>query len=75
MENALDIAKQRAGGAVGLARKLGQISSQAISQWTKVPARHVLDVERITGVSRYELRPDLYGDDPAKASSEQAKVA
>jgi len=26
----------------------------------RVPAERVLDVERATGVSRHELRPDLY---------------
>jgi DNA-binding transcriptional regulator YdaS (Cro superfamily) len=26
----------------------------------RVPAERVLDVERITGISRHELRPDLY---------------
>lgn len=48
-----------------LARQLG-VTPQAIEGWKKrnqVPAERVLDIERITGgcVSRYELRPDLYG--------------
>ena len=37
-----------------------EISSPAVSQWTSVPAERVLDVERFTGVSRHDLRPDLY---------------
>lgn len=28
--------------------------------WKKVPAEQVVEVERITGLPREELRPDLY---------------
>lgn len=44
-----------------LAGELG-ITHGAVSQWSRVPAERVLDVERITGISRYDLRPDLYGE-------------
>lgn len=42
-----------------LARKLG-ITHGAVYQWDKVPAERVLDVERLTGIPRHELRPDIY---------------
>lgn len=42
-----------------LAQALG-ITTQAISQWSRIPSERTLDVERITGVSRHDLRPDLY---------------
>jgi|TARA_R110000796_G_scaffold21207_3_gene62514 DNA-binding transcriptional regulator YdaS (Cro superfamily) len=42
-----------------LAEGLG-ITTQAISQWRRVPAERVLSVERLTGVCRQDLRPDLY---------------
>lgn len=42
-----------------LAAALG-ITPSAISMWERVPAERVIDVERETGVSRHELRPDLY---------------
>ncbi|PZP64983.1 MAG: hypothetical protein DI604_25710, partial [Delftia acidovorans] len=32
-----------------------------VSQWKKVPAERVLEVERVTGISRHELRPDVFG--------------
>lgn len=48
-----------AGGTDGLAQKLN-ISAQAISQWDQVPPLRVLDVERATGISRHDLRPDIY---------------
>lgn len=51
-----------------LANELG-ITPQALSQWETVPPLRVLDVERITGVSRHELRPDLY---PIASSSPEA---
>ena len=43
-----------------MAKALGNVSSQAVSQWKRVPADRVLEVERISGVSRHDLRPDLY---------------
>lgn len=56
---ALERAITEAGGVAALARTLG-VSSQAISQWERVPAERVLEVERATKVTRHELRPDLY---------------
>lgn len=42
-----------------LARRLG-VKVQTIQQWTRIPAERVHDVERVTGIPRHELRPDLY---------------
>jgi DNA-binding transcriptional regulator YdaS (Cro superfamily) len=47
-----------------LARRIG-LSTQAVSQWQRVPPERCLDVERVSGVSRYVLRPDVYGLVPA----------
>ena len=60
MEEATKKAIQVAGGAAELARKLGNISTAAICQWRIIPSKRVLSVEAATGVSRHELRPDLY---------------
>lgn len=54
-------AKRTAGGPAALAKLLGGVTPQAVSQWKKVPADRVLDVERITGISRHLLRPDVFG--------------
>ena len=51
------------GGQTALARLLGLKSQGAIGYWIssgRVPAERVLQVERVTGVSRSLLRPDLY---------------
>ncbi|MDO9442195.1 MAG: YdaS family helix-turn-helix protein [Beijerinckiaceae bacterium] len=48
-----------AGGPKSLGERIG-ISSQAISQWVECPPRRVIAVEAASGVSRHELRPDLY---------------
>jgi DNA-binding transcriptional regulator YdaS (Cro superfamily) len=52
----LDAAK----GPSKLARKLGDVSPQAISQWKQVPATRVLDVSVATGVACHLIRPDIY---------------
>lgn len=63
-----------AGGPTNLGRELG-ISRQAVEQWRLVPPERVLDVERITGVSRYRLRPDIYGAAPLDLKSHRRASA
>jgi DNA-binding transcriptional regulator YdaS (Cro superfamily) len=48
------------GSAAQLARALG-ITRSAISQWRVVPVNRVRDIERLTGIHRSELRPDIFG--------------
>lgn len=60
MENdPVEIAITAAKGVAKLAAALN-ISSQAVSQWKRIPAERVIDIERATGVPRQTLRPDLY---------------
>jgi DNA-binding transcriptional regulator YdaS (Cro superfamily) len=66
-EHALIIAKQAVGNSRALAKMLG-ITAQALSQWKRVPHLRVLEVERLTGVPRQLLRPDLYP--PAREAAE-----
>jgi DNA-binding transcriptional regulator YdaS (Cro superfamily) len=61
----------KAGGARAIARVL-RITHQAVIQWPHVPAKHVLEVERLSGVSRYDLRPDIYGEPPPKRPTRRA---
>lgn len=46
-------------------------SQQLVSYWVKtgrVGAAHVLNVEAATGVSRHELRPDVFGSPEKQAA-------
>ena len=52
------------GNLTKLAKGVG-VTVGAIPQWQKVPAARVLDVERITGISRHALRPDVFGEQSA----------
>jgi DNA-binding transcriptional regulator YdaS (Cro superfamily) len=61
--SALQRAIKIAGNPTRLGKKVG-VSRQAVEQWKVVPPERVLAVEKATGVSRYELRPDIFGDAP-----------
>lgn len=52
-------ALEAAGGPSNLARLLG-ITQPSVSNWTEVPLDRLLAVEKVTGVSRRVLRPDLF---------------
>lgn len=54
---------EKIGGLGKLAEGLG-IKHQAFYSWKKVPAERVLDFERLTGISRHEQRPDIFGPSP-----------
>lgn len=69
MDDALERAAKAVGDRKALAKLLG-ISHQAIYQWKRCPSERVLAVENLTGVSRSDLRPDIY---PADASRSRAK--
>ncbi|WP_449432323.1 Cro/CI family transcriptional regulator [Pseudomonas putida] len=61
-QNAATRAAEAAGGQSALARALG-CTPQNVQRWCstgRVPAERVLAVERITGISRHEIRPDIY---------------
>lgn len=47
-----------------LSRLLG-VNKSTVSRWAlrRIPAERVIDVERVSGVSRQSLRPDLYPSD------------
>lgn len=57
----------KAGSLKAIAQPCG-VTEQAVSQWEKVPPKHVLMVEKVSGVSRHLLRPDIYPD-PATAAA------
>lgn len=54
----IETAAKKNGGIVALAAALG-VRHQTLYSWKQVPPEHVLTLERLTGVSRHKLRPDL----------------
>ncbi|MDD2046134.1 transcriptional regulator [Pseudomonas putida] len=57
----LERAIHTAGSGKALAELLG-VTPMAVSYWKTrgVPAKQALPIEKATGVSRHELRPDIY---------------
>lgn len=64
-EQGLEDAIKAVGGVGALARALG-ISQPSVSSWRRVPAERVLDIEKVCGVGRHLLRPDLYPEAPTR---------
>lgn len=54
---------KRIGTQTALAALLG-VTQQSVSEWCAkrklIPPQHVLKVEAATGISRHDLRPDIY---------------
>lgn len=71
MTTAMKRAVALAGGPLRLAPKLigrngKALTRQAVEQWDVVPPKHVLKLEELTGISRHQLRPDIYGPEPKR---------
>ncbi len=68
------------GGRAALGRKLARqmglkrpISRHAIYEWGwTAPPKYCLALEAVTGVTRYQLRPDIYGPEPTPARPKRA---
>lgn len=37
-----------------------KLTPAAVAAWIRAPAERVVDIERLTGIARERLRPDLY---------------
>ena len=63
VERATKRAVKKAGGQSALSRALG-VSQPRVNYWVRwkkaIPGEFVLATEAATGVSRHELRPDIY---------------
>ena len=66
--NPVCVAVEKAGGQAALALAIG-VSPQLVWQWVNgrrpVAPRHCIPIETATGVTRYELRPDVFGQKAA----------
>jgi len=65
--NQIEHAIEAAGGVSALADRLA-VKPPTVSQWRSgvrpVPPRLALQIEALTGVSRHDLRPDVFGPAP-----------
>lgn len=48
-----------AGGVVRVARKIGR-SHSTISEWKRVPPKHVQAVSVLSGIPAWKIRPDVF---------------
>lgn len=72
-KRALEKACEKAGGQAPLAALIGTTQSQ-IWYWLNrakdgVSAEFVIPIEEKTGISRHELRPDIFGASKQRASA------
>ena len=51
------------------------IAHTAVLQWQRCPPARVLEVERLTGISRYRLRPDIFGPRAPAASRRETAAS
>tara|TARA_R110002049_G_scaffold255016_2_gene430517 strand:- start:635 stop:859 length:225 start_codon:yes stop_codon:yes gene_type:complete len=54
-----------------LARRLN-ISAQSVQLWVakdEIPLKRVIEVEKVTGVPRHILAPDMYSDSESKVAA------
>jgi DNA-binding transcriptional regulator YdaS (Cro superfamily) len=52
-------AARKLGGIVAMSQALG-LSRGAASQWQEIPVDHVAKLEKLTGIPREVLRPDIF---------------
>lgn len=74
-KEAAAVAVRNMGGPVATARQLGVDNYQTVQSWLEsgIPARYCVRVERLSGVSRRELRAEDWEDYwPSDASDQTA---
>ena len=65
-----DLTAEAAGRLIGTTR---QGWSRFENGTRKVSHLKVLEIERVTNISRHDLRPDIFGKRPGEAANEQPK--
>lgn len=67
-----------AGGGIGAVAKAIGLTEEGVRLWRvrgKVPDKHIVEFERLTGVPREQLRPDLYRRDAETIELDTATAA
>lgn len=73
MATGMDLIRRQRGLTAEVAYGLG-LTRAAVWKWRQVPAERVPAVERLTGIPRHKLRPDLWNP-PACACTHQPAAA
>jgi DNA-binding transcriptional regulator YdaS (Cro superfamily) len=55
----MDLIRDKRGMLAKLASEMG-VTRAAVVKWKRVPAERLIEIERITGIARDKLRPDLF---------------
>lgn len=66
---------KKAGGITELAKKLN-LTRPAVAHWLTrgyevPPIKHAFLIEKITGIPKEKIWPDVFGEQPAKAEEEK----
>lgn len=70
-KNIVDRIVSDLGGLTKTAAALGLDNPSVVANWRtrgQVPYQRAVEIERLTGISRHELRPDIFGSQPGAAS-------
>jgi len=70
MQSPVELAVEKLGGPTKAATTLGVKNPSVVANWRtrgRVPPERVLEIEALTGVSRHDLRPDVFGPKPEAA--------
>ena len=65
----MDLLRAEPGLMAKVATELG-LTRWAVVKWRDIPAHRIIDVERITGIPRERLRPELYAGRRCKQAAE-----
>lgn len=69
-KNIVDRIVSDLGGLTKTAAALGLDNPSVVANWRtrgQVPYQRAVEIERLTGISRHELRPDIFGSHPEAA--------
>lgn len=70
-KNIVDRIVSDLGGLTKTAAALGLDNPSVVANWRtrgQVPYQRAVEIERLTGISRHELRPDIFGSNPETAA-------
>ena len=76
----IELAIKAAGGPSAVAAKLGLKHPSVVTNWRErkqVPPKHVRGLERISGISRHVLCPEVFGSlhEESEAPADRAEAA